>query len=179
MITWKQPTVPRHVCQMLVVDKHSLMMLIHRSENNISARNVWSMPSGTQELGETTFDCISRELMEELTLMPIQVQLLDQYENIAGDSENPEQFHWVISLYMVLVKDISKFVNNEPNKHDQILITNYNILEDELFLENFVFHTSLQLTLTRNRFHYHRNLMYFINPFIVDSSNVAKLTITP
>lgn len=117
---------------------------MHRSNEVRSAKNVWSIPTGEHELGETSFDCLCRELEEEYGLLPINGTLLDQYENIAGDDPSNEQYHWVLTVFAVEVADVTKAVNKEPEKHDIMEFTPIDYLIDPNFLDNYKFHDSLQ-----------------------------------
>lgn len=145
---WKEPAVPRHVVQAFVIDKEGLLLLMHRSDKVRSAKNVWSIPSGEHEIGETTSDSICREIFEEYGLEAVKTQMLDLYENIAGDPEpNAEQYHWVISLFLVEVADVTKAINREPDKHDLMVFINYDYLYTDEFLLKYQFHESLQKTL--------------------------------
>ncbi len=144
---WKDPAVPRHVIQMLITDgKHYLFM--HRSNNVRSARNVWSIPSGEHEIGETIQACAYRELEEEYDLKAKGLLLLDQYENIAGD-ENPPHYHWVISLYGIKVDDVGQAINKEPDKHDALIFPHWKDLT-ESFFDSHQFHESLHDKLKLN-----------------------------
>lgn len=142
-IQWKQPAVPRHVVQMLVVDRKSRFLLIHRSEKCKSARNVWSVPTGTHEIGEHALDCVARELKEEFSLDAKVIYFAHQYENIAGDSSSSEQYHWVLTLFVVIVDDLDYLENKEPDLHDQISIIPTTYIATPEFLEEYTFHPSL------------------------------------
>lgn len=123
MTQWKEPQVPRHVIQMIVMDAQDNILFLHRSDKVRSAKNVWSTPSGLHDIGETIEECGKRELYEEygLEALPQSFELVGQYENIAGD-ENPPHYHWVVSIYIVYVKNVWEAVNKEPDKHDIMLI---------------------------------------------------------
>ena len=143
-IQWKEPAVPRHVIQMMVVDSQSRLLLIHRSDKCKSAKNVWSMPTGTHEIGEHAIDCAAREIQEEFGLVPKVIYLAQQYENIAGDPNASEHYHWVITLFVVVVDTLDAAVNKEPELHDIFEFVPLNeILKDE-FTTRFQFHSSLQ-----------------------------------
>lgn len=145
-IKWAH-THPAHVVQMLVTDKNNQFLLMHRSNNVRSARNVWSIPTGSHELGETAFACIRRELAEEYGLVAKAIKHILTYENIAGDSESVEQYHWIMSLYQVRVDDVTKAINQEPDKHDRMEFRHLDSLCDPAFLSNHPFHPSLHTVL--------------------------------
>ncbi len=138
---WKSPAVPQHVLQMFVYDKSGRVLVMHRSEKVRSARNVWSIPTGTHEIGESAAECITRELHEEFHLDAKRIRLLDQYENIAGD-EAPPHYHWVLSVYGVLVDDVTAAINKEPDRHDQMIFVPIVDLLDEEFFLGHAFHAS-------------------------------------
>lgn len=137
---WHEPAVPRHVLQMFVYDESGKVLVMHRSEKVRSARNVWSIPTGTHEIGESIASCLERELMEEFDLQVKHAALLDQYENIAGD-EAPPHYHWVLSVYGVQVEDVTAAANKEPDRHDQMIFVPAADLTPEFFAEH-KFHSS-------------------------------------
>lgn len=138
---WKDPAVPRHVIQMLIMDSCGKVLIMHRSNNVRSARNVWSIPSGEHDIGETIQTCAARELHEEYGLDMLNMTILDQYENIAGD-EAPPHYHWVVSIYGVLVKDVTAAMNKEPDKHDIMKFVSQEELIPQFFNEH-KFHPTL------------------------------------
>ena len=138
---WKEPAVPRHVIQMLIVDPNQRCLIMHRSNNVRSARNVWSIPTGEHEIGETIEQCAFRELEEEYGLIGNDITLLSQYENIAGD-ESPPHYHWILSIYGIHADDVTKAVNKEPDKHDQMIFPRMRDISDEFF-DTHRFHVSL------------------------------------
>lgn len=163
---WKQPAVPRHVVQMFIVDQFGKLLLMHRSNNVHSARNVWSIPTGTHEIGESVATTIQRELMEEYGLHAQQHRLISQYENIAGDLDHPDdpQYHWVLSLFAVRVTDVTMAINREPEKHDKMEFVPLSILEDDVaFLEKYQFHKSLHYHLPHWPKIYYNRIEYFLS----------------
>lgn len=142
---WKYPVVPRHSIQMLVYDRSKKFILMHRSNNVRSARNVWSIPTGLHDIGETVKQTIERELIEECGLQALNHSLLGQYENIAGDTDAVKQYHWVLTIYAVEVADVTQMVNIEPEKHDELKLLPINeLLDCEKFLSEYKFHDSFQ-----------------------------------
>ena len=135
--------IPRHVVQMLVFDSNEDLLIIHRHPDSKSAPNVWSLPSGNHEIGETVEECCERELMEEFDLEALSINLISQYENIAGDENRETQFHWVISLFAVFVKSLDDTVNKEPHKHDKFQEIPFDTVCDIEFFNEYKFHPSL------------------------------------
>jgi ADP-ribose pyrophosphatase YjhB (NUDIX family) len=187
---WKDPAVPRSVVQLLVLDSEGRILLMHRSNKVRSARNVWSIPSGLQEIGETLNDTAIRELKEEFNLSANRLQLLGYYENIAGDSESyckycdvpsgqlhmlgcqshehvqeqPQQYHWVITVLLACVDTLTTLVNNEPDKHDQVVIAPYTLLQEDNFLSQYKFHP----TFTQFFNQYSKNIVNHIEEELSD-----------
>lgn len=135
---------PYPVVQMLVYDSQERFLLMHRSKENRSAANVWSFPSGLHDIGETQKECALRELEEEYGLQGETYWPLGVYENIAGDENATQQFHWVITFAAVRVADVTQAVNKEPHKHDVMRtdLTLPDLLDPKAFLELFEFHPS-------------------------------------
>lgn len=164
---WKHPAIPRHAVQMLVYDKNEKFILMHRSNNVRSARNVWSIPTGLHDIGETIDQTIKRELIEECGLNALRHTLLGQYENIAGDSDSVKQYHWVLSVYAVEVADVTKMVNVEPEKHDILKFLQITAMLEGTFLDEHKFHASFQNHKTGWPVSYGMKLLNLINQAVV------------
>jgi len=148
---WKEPAVPRTVVQMAPVDKNGMVLVMHRGPNVRSIPNVWSFPSGMHEIGERMEESLERELREEYDLQAIDCAMVGQYENIAGDLWDQEQYHWVISLYVALVEDVKKAVNKEPDKHDRMEFVHYTDLVTPAFWDAHRFHNSFHEEMREGR----------------------------
>lgn len=145
-IKWAH-SAPAHVLQFFVVDPWERFLIMHRTDKVRSAKNVWSIPSGTHELGEEIGCCIARELEEEYGLEAEEVSIVGQYENIAGDRTADLQYHWIMSLYVVYVSDVTLAVNKEPDKHDKMLFLPVDTIVQPSFLDEYKFHESLSFFL--------------------------------
>lgn len=137
---WKKTTeaVPRTAVQMLCIDRKGEVLLIHRSPTVRSARDCWSFPSGLHDIGETLAETCSRELLEEFNLSapPGAFVQLGTYENINGDPDAAEPWHWVVNTFAVIV-DFQTLINNEPDKHDQIKFVNIDYFCSAVECHNF------------------------------------------
>lgn len=142
-VTWKMPKepVPQSAVQGIVIDVNGNMLIMHRSDKVRSAKNCWSFPSGLHDIGETQEQCIIREVVEEYGLDVIDIRHVGIYENIAGDPEASEQYHWNVSVMVVLVNDVRAAINKEPEKHDQMKFINHiELAIPSLFFDQFPFH---------------------------------------
>lgn len=144
-IPWKKfdhPT-PYSVVAGFAVDPKGNIVLLHRSNEVRSARNVWSVPSGLHEIGVPKNVEFARELKEELNLDAIDPMLsieLPGYENI-GTAADP--WHWVIAMIVMPVMTFNTLVNKEPDKHDEIaVISLHDLLVPHLFVTKYRVHSS-------------------------------------
>lgn len=161
-------SIPRHVVQVIPVDKRGRMLVIHRSNRVRSACNVWSFPSELHEIGETCYNAARRALDEELGLQLKQIISLGVYENIAGDSSEQYQYHWVINLFAGLVDDLRDCVNKEPDKHD--VIANYPI-DWFLDFDKSMFHLSLATALVKHRGEWYKDIQTLVEMANYDTVN--------
>lgn len=157
--------IPQHVLQMIVVDRNCNMLLFKRTGNTDSACNVFSMPSGRHEIGEKTTDTIHRELEEEFSLKADNIRLIGQYENIAGDPPNKPQYHWVITVYLVIVNSLDDLVNNEPDKHSELSFAHFSDphVNPDVFFNKFNFHPTLKEFLENNAGHIFHETSYALD----------------
>jgi mutator protein MutT len=81
-----------------VVVRDSSVLLVRRRHE--PAKDLWSLPGGLIELGETAQDAVRREVMEE-TGINIQVErLLDVVDNIIRDDQGEIRFHYVLVEFL-------------------------------------------------------------------------------
>jgi 8-oxo-dGTP pyrophosphatase MutT (NUDIX family) len=146
-MNWKPTTVavPLHVVQMIAVDPSRRMLLMHRGPNVRSARNVWSFPTGMHDVGESIPQTAVRELHEEygLRCQGHSVIPLGVYENIAGDPDATEHYHWVINVVAVFVPSLEVAVNKEPEKHDDMQFAPIHLwMDPRALFAKYPFHAS-------------------------------------
>lgn len=161
---WHQPAIPRHVVQVLAIDLKGKYLTIQRSNTVRSARNCWSFPTETHEIGETIEECAKRCLDEEFGLPRVlYVEQMLAYENIAGDTDSDEQYHWVIDFVMCVVPDLHLLVNKEPDKHSMISILPFHMICD--FHKTHAYHPTMQKVLeTQWNKIFFNHLLRSINP---------------
>lgn len=144
-MNWKLPAIPQSAVQVLVIDRPGRLLVMHRSATVRSAPNVWSFPSGLHDIGEMQEDCARRELEEEYGLTDILgITRLGLYENIAGDANAAEQYHWNVSVFAALVPDVEAAVNREPDKHDRMEFVHAHAICDKEFYAEHPFHPSFE-----------------------------------
>lgn len=168
--TWKRTdgAVPLHVVQMIPIDRQGRLLVMHRGPNVRSARNVWSFPSGMHDIGEDILATASRELEEEYGLRVIASKTVGTYENIAGDKDATEHYHWVITVLLVVVDDVTRAINKEPDKHDAIEYPHWSCIvrdDHEALCTKYGFHRSFTLFMMRNRYEAARHAMSLMDTF--------------
>ncbi len=70
------------------------MLLIQRG--NPPAAGEWSLPGGSQELGETLFEAAAREVMEETGVTVRPTAVLTAVDSIVRDENQDVAFHYTI-----------------------------------------------------------------------------------
>ena len=63
------------------------------------AKNLWSLPGGMVELGESLKESIVREIKEELGIKIIPLCLFDVAEYIENDISGKVKYHFIILVY--------------------------------------------------------------------------------
>lgn len=142
--------IPVPAVQIIPVDKTGRVLVMHRSNNVRSAKNIWSFPSGLHDIGKTWWEVAQNEMTEEYGLKLLRAHPIGTYENIAGDAGN-HQWHWVVHVVTGLVEDITKSVNKEPDKHDRMEYVPLADLLTDAFWTKHPFHKSFVMWGYQNR----------------------------
>lgn len=87
------PTHPR-VGVGCLVWKDGQVLLIRRGKP--PGHGEWSLPGGSQELGETLFEAAVREVREETGVVADPQSILTAVDNIVRDAEGRLRFHYTI-----------------------------------------------------------------------------------
>jgi 8-oxo-dGTP diphosphatase len=77
-----------------VVRRQSRILLVQRAKPPFTGS--WGFPGGGQELGETLFEAVARELLEETRLVVEPVAMLTVLDTIVRDDEGRIRTHWAL-----------------------------------------------------------------------------------
>ena len=87
---------PRHpivaVAGIVIKDREILMV----KRANPPAKDTWAPPGGSVKLGETIFDAVKREVIEETGVEVEPVRTITHVDAIYPDKEGAIQYHYVI-----------------------------------------------------------------------------------
>lgn len=81
-----------------LVLKERRILLVKRSKEPSKGR--WSLPGGRIELGETIYEAVKREVLEECSIEIEIMRLLDVKDSIIWDEEGRVQYHFVL-IYLL------------------------------------------------------------------------------
>lgn len=82
----------------IIVYKNKRTLLIKRGKEPYKGH--WSLPGGSQELGETLEDCAKRELAEETQLKANQIEFAVTRDRINRDGDGNIRFHFVLTTFI-------------------------------------------------------------------------------
>ncbi|OYQ36547.1 phosphohydrolase [Niveispirillum lacus] len=106
------PTHPR-VGVGCLVWKDGQVLLIRRGKP--PGYGEWSLPGGSQELGETLFEAAEREVREETGIIARARSILTAVDNIVRDADGTLRFHYTI------VDVTADWVSGDPVPGDDAL----------------------------------------------------------
>jgi ADP-ribose pyrophosphatase len=88
------PSVPRPAVGVVVKGPGGRILMVKRGKP--PAEDLWSVPGGSIELGETIFQCAEREVLEETGIRCQAFRVCDAIDAIYRDEKGIVRFHYVI-----------------------------------------------------------------------------------
>ena len=110
-----------------VVRRNGRVLLVQRARPPNAGR--WGFPGGVQELGETIFEAVARELMEETGLVAEPVEVLTTLDVIERDGEGRVRTHYA------LIAVLAEWRSGEVSIDDEALDFNW-LTVDEVEARN-------------------------------------------
>ncbi|HYC02814.1 MAG TPA: NUDIX hydrolase [Azospirillaceae bacterium] len=90
----------------VIVRRGDAVLLVRRGKP--PGLGEWSLPGGSQELGETLFETAAREALEETGVTVRPVSVLTGVDNIERDADGRVRFHYTI------IDVLADWVSGEP-----------------------------------------------------------------
>ncbi len=94
LIENEYPSVPRPGVGVVVAGPGGKILMVKRAKP--PAEDLWSVPGGSIELGETIFQCAQREVLEETGIKCRPFKVCDAIDAIYRDENGVVRFHYVI-----------------------------------------------------------------------------------
>lgn len=89
-----------------------------RSVNCRDEHGRWDFGGGGLKFNECLLDAVRREVKEEFGTEPLLIESIGNSEIFRIHEDTPT--HWIAFRYRVLL-DHDKVINNEPDKHDEMM----------------------------------------------------------
>ena len=99
------------VCCDMIVEKNGKVLMGKRG--NVFGKDSWAFPGGHLEVGETTKQCVIRELDEEVGIYPTKMELLgiiNDIPDLSGTARHYVRFVYKTEIYK------GEISNKEPDK---------------------------------------------------------------
>tara|TARA_Y100000590_G_C15695487_1_gene1004970 strand:+ start:1373 stop:1846 length:474 start_codon:yes stop_codon:yes gene_type:complete len=110
IIKREYPDRPISAVASLVIYKDNLLLVKKNKSDNL-----WSLPGGAVELGETLETALKREVMEETTIEIEVLSLINNLDIIRFDNNKNIRLHYVLSIYE------GKYIDGEPKYGDDVV----------------------------------------------------------
>ncbi len=95
------PQFPVAAAAAVVILDGRVLMIKRANEPN---RGKWSIPGGRIELGETVYEAVQREVLEECNIEIGNMRLLNVGDNIIRDAESKVKYHYVLIDFLAEYK---------------------------------------------------------------------------
>lgn len=105
-------------CSFVVHDGKGNILLQKRSQQCRDEQGTWDIGGGAVEFGEDLKDAVAREVKEELTTTPFNIQFLTIYDAHRSLADGTPT-HWVAVIWSVQVDPLSISIG-EPDKIDEL-----------------------------------------------------------
>lgn len=125
LIQREYPAAPLMGVGALIIDNGNILLA---RRGNPPAKGEWSIPGGLVHAGESLFEAVIREAVEETGLIVQPQYLVELVERIFRDTEGRVRYHYVIADYACTVLDGKPIAGSDA---DEIAWSN------ELTLEEF------------------------------------------
>jgi ADP-ribose pyrophosphatase YjhB (NUDIX family) len=89
-----QPDRPTPTCCACIVHEGRLLLIRRAEEPN---KGYWSHPGGRIELGETVFEAIRREVLEETGIQIEPIEIFQVYDWIIRDEDGRVRLHYLVN----------------------------------------------------------------------------------
>ena len=82
-----------------IIPSDGRVLLVKRGKQPY--KNLWSLPGGSQKLGENLSDAVIREVNEETGLVASDAKFITQFETMASGSNAATNQHFVLSVFLI------------------------------------------------------------------------------
>jgi len=103
------------ICAAAILVRDSNVLLGKRAAGQLLYPDVWDLPGGHLEAGETPDQALIRELDEELGIVPTRFAPLDIFDELNPEKYGARQYH----VYLV-TEWSGQIVNRQPREHSEI-----------------------------------------------------------
>ncbi len=95
------PQYPVVAASAVLIRDGRILMIKRANEPN---KGKWSIPGGRIELGETVYEAVQREVLEECNIEIGNMRLLNVGDNIIRDAESKVKYHYVLIDFLAEYK---------------------------------------------------------------------------
>jgi 8-oxo-dGTP diphosphatase len=103
------------ICAAAMLVRDSKILLGKRAPGQLLYPDVWDLPGGHLEAGESVDQALIRELMEELGIVPTRFVPLGKFDELNPEKYGAQQYHvYLVTEWSGLI------VNRQPHEHSEI-----------------------------------------------------------